>query len=138
MGPGSILDLNGIPFYALIVAIDASATVVGGAITEIRQPGQIPGDCDQDGLFLLSDAICLLSKLFVGPPVFPCDVDGDHGGGHVTLLDGNGDGTVDVSDAIYSLASLFSGGGLPPAPHVDCGIDPTPDSLTCDDFGPCP
>ena len=53
--------------------------------------------------------------------------------------DMNDDGLLDISDPIYGLAALFSGGPQPPDPGpVNCGPDPTDDSLGCSMFDSCP
>lgn len=120
---------------------------VSGVSTQIRDgisarfiellPGDTPlgpffvrGDCNADGNQDISDAIALLSGLFVpGTPPPACQVSCDF----------NDDGAVDISDAIFGLSALFVPGSPPPsAPNPDCGIDPTPDALTCDSFPPCP
>jgi hypothetical protein len=45
--------------------------------------------------------------------------------------DGNDDGTLDITDAIFILAHLFLGGPAPPRPYPEPGDDPTPDALGC-------
>ena len=39
-------------------------------------------------------------------------------------LEINGDGSMDISDAVYLLGHLFTGGSPPPAPYPSCGNDP--------------
>ncbi|MCA8959750.1 MAG: PQQ-binding-like beta-propeller repeat protein [Planctomycetes bacterium] len=80
------------------------------------------GDCGNDGMLDLSDAIAALSALF--DPVGSADCP--------SACDANDDGGFDISDPISILAHLFSGGAAPSAPYPDCGVDPTPDALTCD------
>ncbi len=46
-------------------------------------------------------------------------------------LDGNDDGGIDISDAVFLLGYLFSGGPSPAAPFPNPGQDPTLDSLDC-------
>ena len=76
----------------------------------------IPGDCNQDGAFDLSDVICLLGHLFQGnPSMLPCSTTA----GNLLLMDCNNDGGVDLSDAIYKLNFLFQG-GLPPVQGQGC------------------
>jgi hypothetical protein len=70
-------------------------------------PFNIPGDCNQDGEFDLSDVICLLNFMFLNtPPALPCN----SAPGNLALVDCNGDGSIDISDAVYKLNSLFQGG----------------------------
>jgi hypothetical protein len=71
---------------------------------------QIPGDCNQDGAFDLSDVIHFLGFLFQGNPEFlPCNT----AAANLLLMDCNGDGGLDLSDAVYKLAFLFQGAPPP-------------------------
>ena len=78
----------------------------------------------------LADVIALLSLLFPGSqsgiPI--CDI----------AADTNDDDRVDISDAVYMLLSLFGGTVTLPAPHPQCGSDPTPGELTCENPPICP
>lgn len=65
-----------------------------------------PGDCNADGRFNFSDPICLLRSLFLGEVSSPCD----SSDANLALRDGNGDGLVDLADAIHGLSSIFLGG----------------------------
>ena len=79
------------------------------------------GDCNDDTLVNLADAIFTLGALFGSGP-FP---------GCADACDANDDGSLDISDPILLLDALF-GGGLPiPPPTGSCGPDPTPDALPC-------
>jgi hypothetical protein len=74
--------------------------------------GQLPGDCNQDAILDISDAVCVFRTLFAGDPVrFPCG-DGTSGDpGNKSLLDWNQDGmAVNVSDGIDLLQYYFRGG----------------------------
>jgi len=52
--------------------------------------------------------------------------------------DSNDDGFLDVSDVVFTLGYIFSGGSAPPAPFPNCDLDATPhDPLSCDDSA-CP
>ena len=89
------------------------------------------GDCDTDGVLnALSDTLFLLEFGFLGGPPPLCD----------DSADVDDDGTLNaLIDALYLLEFGFLGGPPPPPPFVDCGPDPTDDSLTCDENpGPCP
>ncbi len=92
---------------------------------------QVGGDCNQDGLVDISDAVCLFGFLFLGNPVeLPC---GDGSVSHpanVTLFDWNGDGQVDISDGIAELGWLFLG----QAPHPTA-VDGEPACILVED---CP
>ncbi|MBI4587088.1 MAG: PQQ-binding-like beta-propeller repeat protein [Planctomycetes bacterium] len=88
---------------------DATAVCVKAAPP--RGGGQVPGDCNQDGQIDQSDAVCLLSHLFLGSPEFlPC-VDGKkESPGNKALLNWNDDQDVDLTDAINLLQWKFLGG----------------------------
>ncbi len=45
--------------------------------------------------------------------------------------DGNSDGRLDLSDAVFVLSYLFLGGPEPPPPYPERGEDPTADALSC-------
>ncbi len=52
--------------------------------------------------------------------------------------DTNADGTVNITDGIYLLTFLFTGGAGPPAPYPECGrINGLPEDQ-CKSFDPCP
>jgi hypothetical protein len=73
---------------------------------------QLPGDCNQDRVLDISDAVCVFRTLFTGDPTgFPC---GDGTGGHPAnkgLLDWDQDGAaVNISDGIALLEYYFRGG----------------------------
>jgi hypothetical protein len=44
---------------------------------------------------------------------------------------------VDISDAVFLLSYLFVGGEAPNDPLGTCGVDLTPDVLTCESFAGC-
>ncbi|MFN0059511.1 MAG: hypothetical protein ACKVX7_13725 [Planctomycetota bacterium] len=111
----------------------ATTTVVaqlpapGSAIVEQRF---IRGDVNLDGFINIADPVTLLEVLFVpGSGLLDCE----------KAADANDDGTRDIADVITHLNSLFVP-LTPPlaAPYPDCGFDPTPDTLSCEDFAPCP
>lgn len=86
------------------------------------------GDASADGVFDISDAIFVLSHLFLGLA------------GETTCLgalDINDDEMVDTSDAIFALVSQFLGAGDPAPPFPGCGEDLTPGPLSCEAFPPC-
>lgn len=87
----------------------------------------VRGDINADGGFNISDPIFGLEYLFGGGPLF-C----------AKALDVNDSGATDLADIIFTLGAIFGLGGLPGAPFPDCGVDPTPDGLSCDDFAICP
>ena len=89
-------------------------------------PEQRPSDCNQDGGVDISDAVCLLSRLFQGGEL-PCGT-AITDPGNVGLLDANGDGAVDLSDAVRLLDFLFRG-AAPPVLGLECRpIEGCPDN----------
>ena len=104
------VNANGIP------------TSVGPCDTASALPLFLRGDCNTDSNANLADAIFLLANLFSGGPDSDC-VDG---------CDCNDDNSLNIADAVYFLSYLFNG-GAPPAPPgiIECGLDPTDDSLDC-------
>ncbi|MBN1444056.1 MAG: hypothetical protein JXA90_15200 [Planctomycetes bacterium] len=86
------------------------------------------GDANADAESDISDAVAILGYLFLGQPArLGCPQSAD--------TDDNG--ALDLSDAVYLLSYLFTGGRRPDDPFHACGLDPTPDGLTCDSFDPC-
>jgi hypothetical protein len=77
---------------------------------------QIPGDLNADARCDLSDVLWLLGRLFQGQGGrFPCGGDADHlSASDIAVADPNGDGEVDLSDAIHILFWLYLSG----SPHV--------------------
>ncbi len=48
------------------------------------------------------------------------------------------DATTDLSDGVFILNGLFLEGlDAPPPGHRDCGVDPSPGDLSCEDLGAC-
>ncbi len=87
------------------------------------------GDANADGATDISDAVATLTELFLdGVDKLPCEGAGD----------ANDDGQLDISDPVFLLAYLFLGGNAPDDPLGSCGVDPTPDGLTCESFPACP
>lgn len=79
------------------------------------------GDCNGDNSLDIADIINVLGHLFGSGGFVPCNV----------ACDFNDDGALDISDAITGLDHLFAGGSPFPPPYAMCGVDPTPDSLSC-------
>ncbi len=118
------------PRWSVLVA------VVCGAVLLVSAPGIGAecgffkrGDSNGDGELDLSDAVWSLSYLFASGPIPAC----------MDAADSNDNGDVNVADPVHTLAFLFAKGAAPPAPGPDtCGPDPTPDSLVCLEYLPCP
>ena len=84
------------------------------------------GDCNQDTITDIADAIFLLGELFGGAVMSTCPI----------ACDANDDDMRDIADAVAILNYLFASAGPLPAPTF-CGTDPTPGTLTCPAPG-CP
>jgi hypothetical protein len=99
---------------------------------------QVPGDCTQDGRADASDAICILSVLFLGEPtLFPCGTGGRSDPAAIALLDWQADGAINVSDGVAALYHLFLGGpGHALHGQLDEGIVCVP-IPGCPDIGRC-
>ncbi len=79
-------------------------------VLPIVYPRFVRGDCNEDGSADLADVICLLDRLFVGPPP-----------GCLALSDINGDKKVNVSDPTSLLLYLFLNRAPPVEPFPECG-----------------
>lgn len=93
-------------------------------------PPEVPfvrGDTNSDAGVDLSDALFLLSFLFLGGPRPDCEESADV----------SGEGAMNISDALYLLNYLFLGGPPPAEPFPDCGLGVTGDSQSCDAYLPC-
>jgi len=159
-GVATLVWSNAQPYDAISVSVDGApaASLSGGASTaqiSLLAPGiysicldggdlcNVPfasacctavyeqlfvrGDANADGSFNISDPIFALNYLFAAGSI-PCE----------KSLDLNDAGQTDLADVILMLQGIFGSGGLPPAPFPGCGVDPTPDTLSCDSFPGCP
>jgi hypothetical protein len=79
------------------------------------------GAVNDDAEIDISDPFSLLLYLFQTAPEPSC----------LEAADATDDGIVNLADALYVLNYLFLGGPALPLPFVDCGLDPTPDTLGC-------
>ncbi|MFN0058370.1 MAG: dockerin type I repeat-containing protein [Planctomycetota bacterium] len=86
------------------------------------------GDANADTALNIGDAIWVISYVFQGGAAPPCR----------KAADANDDGGIDIADAIWLINYYFAGGAPPPTPFPACGIDPTPDALTCAGYPLCP
>ena len=76
---------------------------------------RIPGDCTEDSILGMADAVCVLRTLFLNDPEeFPCGDGSGEDPSNLALLDWQGDGLLDLSDGIGILGFLFLGD----PPHV--------------------
>ena len=100
---------------------------VSGLSTASAQENQfVRGEINQDGVVDLADPVSILLHLFRPGFAITCE----------SAADVDDSGTIDLTDAVYELAYIFKDGPPPPAPHGSCGLDPTPDELTCTET-PC-
>lgn len=115
---------------------ETMAVAPGGMVIEpIRSPALlyapqpfVRGDANGDARVDLADGVALL-QITLG---------GDQSG-CADAYDYNDDGHVNFADAISALHGAFGNGPLPPVPgHIDCGIDPTDDTLGCENYSVCP
>ena len=90
-----------------------------GTITEPTGGRQFIGNLNQDSAVDISDAVSLLSALFLGDASLPCEGESIATGGNLPLADFNGDVAVDLTDAVSLLNYLFLSGS-PPALGVNC------------------
>jgi len=132
---GNTYELDVVPtaavgdFVFVEAALDDSCVstcgATGGCLTNVVysscETEFLRGDANNDSAVDISDAVFVLSSLFVPGSDSPqCD----------DAADVNDDGTKDISDAVSVLAALFTGGTIP-VPDGFCGVDPTVDSLDC-------
>ncbi|MCA8962242.1 MAG: hypothetical protein KDC38_17075, partial [Planctomycetes bacterium] len=87
----------------------------------------IRGDANGDGSIEISDAVALLSHIFLGVDA-PC----------VAALDIDDDDRVVITDAAVLISYLVTGGSPPAPPFPGCGVDPSGGRLTCDESPTCP
>ena len=80
----------------------------------------VRGDCNANrGVVDLSDSVELFTHLFISQRPIACS----------DACDANDDGRLDISDGIYILSFLFTGGPAPAPPVGEEGSDPTWDCL---------
>jgi hypothetical protein len=109
------------------VVVSNSCGAVTSAVADVLlQACFYRGDANLDGNLDVADPVRMLEFLFKSVAV-SC----------IRSLDANDSESVNIADAVYLLAAMFTSGPLPPAPYGACGIDPTPGSLSCDSFPPC-
>ena len=99
---------------------EASSELATFRTSARSEVGFLRGDVNFDEDRNISDAIVVLSYLFLGGSVPGC----------LDAADTDDTGRLDLSDAVYLLNFLFLGGATPPEPG-DCGLDPTDDGLSC-------
>src|SRR5262245_17514076 len=77
------------------------------------------GDANRDGTVDISDAIFMLTYLFLGGAKPTCE----------DALDADDSGLLELTDAVYLLSHVFLGATAPPPPYPEPGLDRTADQL---------
>ncbi len=129
----SFVNTLGEPPVVNVLVLDGASfppTTVDGTVilTPHDGPMLIRGDASGDGFLDISDGIQVLDYLFNETPSDCLDA-----------LDANDTGTINITDAVTVLCTIFCAGTPPPAaPYPACGFDPTGDALDCVVFPGCP
>jgi len=88
----------------------------------------IRGDANDDTQVNLTDAVFILSHLFMGEDAPPC----------LAAADSTGNQAVDLSDSVFLLNYLFNGGDAPTSPFPGCGTpEMDEDNLPCESADSC-
>ncbi len=122
------------PPTAIVVSLGLTSSVVQTSGTSIEILEGVVGvqftrgDFDGNGALNLGDPVNLLDYMFSGGAASACEKNGD--------IDDSG--SIVLGDPVLLLTYMFSGGEPPAAPFDECGIDPTEDDLTCEQFDACP
>ncbi len=74
---------------------------------------QTSGDANQNGVVEIGDAVSIAWRLFVGGIALPCDGSALNDGGNIFIFDVDGNGFVNITDAIFLLNYLFTNGAVP-------------------------
>jgi hypothetical protein len=116
---GSFDNSSALALAEIEVIAKASPSGVPGAFF-------LRGDTDCDGNVNLTDAITILSNLFLSGVPFCCG----------TAADTNNDLIVNLTDAVILLDHQFRGGDPLPHPFPNCGTSPVND-FVCEDVTTC-
>jgi hypothetical protein len=98
-----------------VARVDATAPDGAGG------PRFVRGDCSEDQALDISDAVRILTFLFISPGDPPC----------LDACDADGTGVLEITDGVFLLAYLYLGGPTPPVPGATCGTAPSPTGLGC-------
>ena len=109
--------------------VESPLVGVSGAIGVVETAFR-RGDGNDDGGITILDALRVLEMIFLPTGGTTC----------LDKADVNDNGILGVDDAVYLLQYLFLGVvGPPPPPFPHCGVDPTPDTISCTVVqGACP
>src|SRR5690606_33861009 len=118
---------------ALVVLSEAGEALLEGAIlATIEEPPDADfrrGDADNDGRVTLLDALRIRAAILV-PHAAPL--------GCADAADADDDGQIDLRDGLLVLHfALLGRASLPPPGPVQCGPDPSPDELSCEEYSSC-
>ena len=125
---GNSLQLLNHPWTGIEV-IGSTLIVAGNATSSLYKlilvsdgPDFLRGDSDSNNLLNLADAIYTATWLYSDGNAPAC----------LDAADANDDGSLDISDPLYTLLYLFAGSAPPPFPFPLSGEDPTfLDNLGC-------
>ncbi len=96
-----------------------------------QEPQFIRGDANANGNVSLIDPVFILYYIFLDGEEPSC----------LDTADVNDTGSIELLDAIYALNYLFNNGGTGneqiPVPFPACGIDGSPDAISCIQYEPC-
>ena len=104
--------------------------VLEGECVSLEQDGTrfIRGDANDDAQVNLTDAVFILSHLFMGEDGPPC----------LAAADSTGNRALDLSDSVFLLNYLFNGGDAPAAPFPGCGAPEMDENdLPCESGNNC-
>jgi hypothetical protein len=135
---GEIEEVHGLFLQEGFIEIPRRAALLGSKLEEIAPleilkydqvldkdpipPAFLRGDVLSDGMADISDAIAVLSSLFLGTGPLACP----------DAADADDTGKVDMIDVVVILEHLFLEGPPLAPPATACGDDPTPDALGCE------
>ncbi len=94
---------------------------------QMNEPTFRRGDPNADGTLNIADGVAVLEILFGTSGQFGCS----------KSADANDDGATNIADALYIFNFLFGDGPALPPPSTECGEDPTPDDLVCEEHAAC-
>ncbi len=110
-----------------LAVVSRVAGVVQIYLQVATETESLRGDVDGDGQLALVDAFAILDVVFAtGQSACP------------DRVDANDDGRLDIADAVRVLSVMFGGAASLPTPGVECGVDPTEDTLAACDEGCAP
>jgi len=111
--------------FALLLSIFTRSAVAES--TTVPNVPFLRGDVNADDARDMTDSIEILAWLFLGTVEIKC----------LDTADLNDDGLVQLDDSINGLVWAFLGGTPPAPPTLSCGLDPSPDALSCAEYPHC-